>query len=479
MPPKNTADITTSTNKTIITRFAPSPTGMLHLGSARTALFNWLFARHHGGTFLLRIEDTDRARSTDAAVKAIFDAMTWLGLDADAPPVFQNAQAARHQAVAQQLLDAGHAYKCFSTPAELDDMRQRARDAGKPPRYDGTWRERGPEDAPKDIPYVIRFKAPATGQTTIHDLVQGTVTLENDQLDDLILLRADGSPTYMLSVVVDDHDMAVTHVIRGDDHFTNTFRQAQIYKALDWDLPTFGHIPLIHGPDGAKLSKRHGALGVAAYEEMGFLPAAMNNYLLRLGWSHGDAEILSAAEAISLFDEKGLGKSPARFDMEKLLHLNGHYIRASDNASLVAQVIPHLKAHGITTLSPAMIDCLTRGMEGLKSRAKTLCTLSDNALVYLKQPHELLEEAAAALLTPENLAHISDLCTHFAALLTWTEAGLEQAARDYATAHDIKLGKLAQPLRAKLTGRLVSPSVFDMMAVLGKTETLSRLSATR
>ena len=330
-----------------VTRFAPSPTGFLHIGGARTALFNWAFARHHGGRFLLRIEDTDRARSTQEAIDAILDGMGWLGLDADEAPVYQHANAPRHIAIAEQLLADGHAYKCFCTAEEVEAMREKARAEGKPPRYDGTWRDRDASEAPADAPFVVRFKAPQSGETVIDDLVQGRIATANDQFDDLILLRSDGTPTYMLSVVVDDHDMAVTHIIRGDDHMTNAARQAQIYAALGWDVPQFAHIPLIHGPDGTKLSKRHGALGVEAYRDMGYLPEAMRNYLARLGWSHGDDEVFSTAQLIEWFGLEAIGKSPARFDKEKLDNVNAQHLNMADDAALVAETV---------ALNPALAD---------------------------------------------------------------------------------------------------------------------------
>src|SRR6185312_15300821 len=352
-----------------IVRFAPSPTGFLHIGGARTALFNWLFAKHHGGTFRLRIEDTDRARSTQEAVDAIIDGMRWLELDWDGEIVFQSKQLTRHAEVARQLLAEGKAYYCFCTPQELEAMREKARAEGRSVRYDGTWRDRDPKTAPPGVPPVIRLKAPQTGETVIEDRVQGLVTVANEQLDDLIILRADGTPTYNLSVVVDDHDMAISHVIRGDDHFNNAFRQTQIYRALGWDVPVFAHVPLIHGPDGAKLSKRHGALGVDAYRDMGYLPAALRNYLLRLGWSHGDTEIISTAQAIEWFELDAVGRAPARFDFAKLANLNGHYIRETGDRSLVALAAPRIEAKIGAKVDAVGLKRIEQGMNGVKQRS--------------------------------------------------------------------------------------------------------------
>src|SRR5579863_382334 len=363
----------------ITVRFAPSPTGFLHIGGARTALFNWLFAKHHGGTFRLRVEDTDRARSTQEAVDAIIDGMRWLELDWDGDIVFQSQRLERHAEIARQLLAEGRAYSCFCTPQELEAMREKARAEGRSVRYDGTWRDRDPKTAPPGIPPVIRLKAPQTGETIIEDRVQGRVTVANEQLDDLIILRGDGTPTYNLSVVVDDHDMAITHVVRGDDHFNNAFRQTQIYRALAWDVPVFAHVPLIHGPDGAKLSKRHGALGVDAYRDMGYLPEALRNYLLRLGWSHGDAEIIATEQAIEWFDLDAVGRSPARFDFVKLASLNGHYLRERSEEDLVALVVPRLVATLARPLSAPETARLLRAMPGLKGRAKTLADLAEAA----------------------------------------------------------------------------------------------------
>ncbi len=374
---------------TVTVRFAPSPTGFLHIGGARTALFNWLYARHHDGTFRLRIEDTDRARSTPEAVAAIIDGLEWLGLDWDGEIVHQSARVERHAEVARRLLTTGRAYHCWCTPAELEAMRERARAEKRSVRYDGTWRDRDPAEAPPGVLPVIRLRAPQQGATTIHDRVQGAVTVANAELDDLIILRGDGSPTYNLSVVVDDHDMAITHVIRGDDHLNNAFRQTQIYQALDWQVPEFAHLPLIHGPDGAKLSKRHGALGVEAYREQGYLPEAVRNYLLRLGWSHGDDEIISTEEAIRWFDLDAVGRAPARFDFAKLASVNAHYIREADDARLVDLVVPRLEKPGLP-LSPQQRERVTEAMPAIKLRARTIEDLADNARFYIRlRPIEL------------------------------------------------------------------------------------------
>jgi glutamyl-tRNA synthetase len=460
---------------TVTTRFAPSPTGFLHIGGARTALFNWLFTRHHGGRVLLRIEDTDRERSTQAAIDAIIDGLDWLGLDFDAEPVFQSQRAARHAAVAQDLIAAGHAYPCYTTPAELQEMRDRAKAEGRPMRYDGRWRDRDPTEAPAGVKPVIRLKAPQTGETVIDDAVQGTVRVANEQLDDMVLLRADGTPTYMLSVVVDDHDMEITHVIRGDDHLTNAFRQAQIYAGLGWTRPVFAHIPLIHGPDGAKLSKRHGALGVDAYRDMGYLPEAMRNYLMRLGWAHGDDEIISTEQAIGWFTLEGVGRSPARFDFDKLNHLNAHYIREADDARLVDAIKPRIETMLGAPLDAARLERLTRGMAGLKSRARTLGELAENALFYARDRPLPLDDKAARLLDADAIARLRQLAEAFATIGNWDVETLENAARNLAEAQGRKLGQVAQPLRAALTGAAVSPGIFDVAQVLGKEEVIARI----
>jgi glutamyl-tRNA synthetase len=462
---------------TVVTRFAPSPTGFLHIGGARTALFNWLFARHHGGKYLVRIEDTDRKRSTEEAVTAIHDGLSWLGLQGDETAVIQHANAARHTEVAMQMLAAGHAYHCYCSPEELKQMREEARTEGRKRVYDGRWRDRDPADAPVGIDPVVRLKAPQTGQTVIKDLVQGEVTVQNEELDDMILLRADGSPTYMHSVVVDDHDMGITHVIRGDDHLNNAFRQAQIFLSMGWDLPEFAHIPLIHGQDGAKLSKRHGALGVDAYRDMGYLPEALSNYLLRLGWSHGDEEIISIKQAIEWFGLDAAGRSPSRFDMAKLDNLNGHYIRDADNDRLAGLVAERLTGGAdAVAVDDAGTSRLKAGMEGLKQRAKTTLELADNAKFYAINAPLPITDKAAKLLTPEALDLLAGLTEALATVDTWNEESTEAAVRAFADAREVKLGAVAQPLRAAMTGSTASPGMFEVLAVLGREETLNRLN---
>jgi glutamyl-tRNA synthetase len=464
----------------VVTRFAPSPTGYLHIGGARTALFNWLYARRFGGRMLLRIEDTDRERSTQGAIDAILDGMRWLGLDWDGDVIYQYARAARHREAAEGLLASGNAYRCYATPEELTAMREAARAEGRPLRYDGRWRDRDPSEAPAGVKPVIRLRAPTSGETVVEDGVQGRVVWQNKDLDDLVLLRSDGNPTYMLAVVVDDHDMGVTQVIRGDDHLTNAARQRQIYDALGWEAPAMAHIPLIHGADGAKLSKRHGALGVDAYRGLGYLPSALRNYLVRLGWSHGDQEVFSTEEMIAAFDLKAIGRSPARFDFAKLENLNGLYIRGAADADLVAaidDVLPALgPARGIAVpMSPALRETLTAAMPGLKERAKTLVELLDSAY-YLTAARPLVpDEKAKGLLGDEARTRLADLLPALAALPDWTAAATEGAVRQFAEANGLKLGQIAQPLRAALTGRATSPPVFDVMAVLGREECLGRL----
>ncbi|MCB9957262.1 MAG: glutamate--tRNA ligase [Rhodospirillaceae bacterium] len=461
---------------TVVTRFAPSPTGFLHIGGARTALFNWLYARHHGGRFILRIEDTDRARSTPQAVQAILDGLRWLELDWDGEAESQFARRDRHAAAAHRLLEAGLAYRCYATPAELEEMRSRARAEGRPPRYDGRWRDRDPADAPADVPPAVRFRAPTDGSTTIADAVQGEVTVRNDQLDDMILLRADGTPTYMLSVVVDDIDMGITHVIRGDDHLTNAFRQTQLFQALGAALPVFAHIPLIHGPDGAKLSKRHGALGVEAYRDMGYLPEAMRNYLLRLGWAHGDDEIISTEQAIAWFDLPEVGKSAARFDFAKLDSLNGHYLRQADAARLAGLIRPAVESLVARPLDEAAFGRLVRGMPGLQQRAKTLVDLAQAAAFYVRQRPLEMTDKAAELLAEFGSARLQGLHEALAGAAEWTESAVEAEVRAFTEAEDLKLGKVAQPLRAALTGSTMSPGIFEVAAILGRDETLGRIA---
>ncbi len=454
-----------ASTETVVTRFAPSPTGFLHIGGARTALFNWLYARHFGGKFLLRIEDTDRARSTQGAIDAILDGMRWLGLDWDGPEVFQFARMDRHADVANQLLAAGHAYRCYATPDELETMRAEQRANKLPLRYDGRWRDRS--DAP-DLPFVIRFRAPRGGQTTIADRVQGDVTVANDELDDMVLLRSDGTPTYMLSVVVDDHDMGVTHVIRGDDHLNNAFRQLAMIRGLGWPEPVYAHVPLIHGSDGAKLSKRHGALGVEAYrDEMGVLPEALSNYLLRLGWGHGDDEIISRDQAIAWFDIDAVGRSPSRFDIKKLENINGHYLREADDARLAALIAPKL--------DDADVALLEKAMPVLKVRAKSINDLAAGAAFLFDKRPLALDAGAAALLTAESKLILTQAQTALTALTDWTMTALEEAVRRVAEDAALGLGKVAQPLRAALTGRSTSPGIFDVLVLLGRDEVLGRL----
>jgi glutamyl-tRNA synthetase len=459
----------------VTVRFAPSPTGFLHIGGARTALFNWLYARHHGGVFRLRIEDTDRARSTPEAVAAIIDGLSWLGLDWDGEIVHQFAGAARHAEVARELLAKGRAYHCYCTPEELEAMRARARAEKRSVRYDGTWRDRDPSEAPPGIAPVIRLKAPQEGATTIRDLVQGEVTVENSELDDLILLRADGTPTYNLSVVVDDHDMDITQVIRGDDHLNNAFRQTQIYRALDWPVPEFAHVPLIHGPDGAKLSKRHGAVGVEAYREMGYLPEALRNYLMRLGWSHGDDEIISTEDAIRWFDIADVGRGAARFDQAKLDSINAHYIREADDVRLLGLIAERLEGALGRSLMPHERERLARALPGLKPRAKTIVDLADKGRFYVAPRPIQPSPDAAKLLTGEARQLLGQLAADLDGG-EWQAGAIEQRLRDFAGVKNIKLGAVAQPLRAALTGSLASPGIFEVMEVLGRDESLARIA---
>jgi glutamyl-tRNA synthetase len=491
----------------VVTRFAPSPTGFLHIGSARTALFNWLYAHHTGGKFLLRIEDTDRARSTQAAIDAIIDGLKWLEIDWEGEPWHQFSMAERHKEVARQLVEEGKAYRCYSTPEELAAMRERAMKEGRAPGYDGAWRDRPRKDWPKDAPYAVRLKAPREGETVVEDRVQGRVTWRNKDLDDMVLLRSDGTPTYMLAVVVDDHDMGITHIIRGDDHLTNAARQTQIFKAMGWDVPSFSHIPLIHGADGAKLSKRHGALGVEAYRAMGYLPAAMRNYLARLGWSHGDDEIFSTGQAIEWFDLDAIGRSPSRFDFAKLENLNGHYIRQTPDAELfeiIKKTLPYLEKN--RSFAAQITDLgwlrLKAALPGLKERAKTFTELIDNAGFVLPQivgnvtaverPDTLtatatlsgpntpvrieVDEKAAKLLEGDARKHLAALHERFAKLDAWEPDALEAATRAYAEEAGVKLGGVAQPLRAALTGRTTSPPIFNVLSVLGREESLARIA---
>ncbi|MBV1834918.1 glutamate--tRNA ligase [Novacetimonas pomaceti] len=462
---------------TVRTRFAPSPTGLLHIGNARAALFNFLYARHHGGSFLLRIEDTDRERSTQKAVDVLFDGLAWMGIQWDEEPVFQSTRQARHAQVAHELLERGLAYRCYCTAEELKEMRETAMAEGRPPRYNGMWRDRDPADAPKDAPYTVRIKAPREGETVIHDLVQGEVRVANSELDDMIILRADGTPVYQLAVVVDDHDMDITHVIRGDDHLTNTFRQAMIYRAMGWDLPKFAHLPLIHGPDGAKLSKRHGAQSVVEFREMGYLPEALDNYLLRLGWGHGDAEILSRDEQIRLFDLDGVGRSPSRMDYAKLLHINGVWMRRADDTRLTDDVMERLsQVEGVDTGDATRARVL-RLMPGLKERAKTLVELAENAAFLGRSIPLPFEAKAQKLLTPENRAMLGRLATQLEALSPFDGPGIDATLRRFAEENELKLGKVAQPLRAAVTGSSMSPGIDDTLLALGRDEVLARIKA--
>jgi glutamyl-tRNA synthetase len=457
-----------------VTRFAPSPTGYLHIGGARTALFNYLYARHHGGSFLLRIEDTDRARSTDDAIAKILDGLAWLGLESDRPALFQSSRAGRHREVALHLLQSGHAYRCYATPDELEAMRAEQKERHQPQRYDGRWRDR--TDWPADRPYAVRLKAPTEGETVLSDRVQGEVRQSNAELDDFILLRSDGTPTYMLAVVVDDHDMGVTHVIRGDDHLTNSFRQLALIRALGWPEPVYAHVPMILGPDGAKLSKRHGALGVEAYrDELGILPEALENYLLRLGWGHGDAELLSRQEAIALFDLDGVGRSPSRFDMKKLENVNAHYLRQADDVRLARLTEPHLAARAGRPLSAAEQQLLAAAMGELKPRAKTLIDLAAAAEWLILDRAVEPDAGAARALDDNGLRLLQQARIRLAAADPWEREVLEAGAQALAEAEAVGLGKIAAPLRAALTGRTASPSVFAIMALLGRAETLQRI----
>lgn len=455
----------------VVTRFAPSPTGYLHIGGARTALFNWLFARHHGGKYLLRIEDTDRARSTDSAIEAIFDGLSWLGLEGDEPATMQFARSDRHAEVAHELLAKGHAYRCYLTQEELQARREAAQAERRTFRIDSEWRDAAPGSWPNDRPYVVRIKAPREDEAVIEDLVQGSVTVQNAELDDFVLLRGDGTPTYMLAVVVDDHDMGVTHVIRGDDHLNNAFRQLTIIRGMGWEEPQYGHVPLIHGHDGAKLSKRHGALGVDAYrDEMGVLPEALFNYLLRLGWGHGDDEIISRDQAVQWFDIAHVGKSPSRFDLAKLLNLNAHYLREADDARLAELVAPRMTG----TID---LKLLAQAMPVLKVRAKDLNELAANAAFLFAQRPLSIEDKAAALLTEDARALLGSIETRIRPIADWTIDALEASLKAMAEELGLGLGKLAQPLRAALTGQTTSPGIFDVLVLLGREESLARISA--
>lgn len=457
----------------LVTRFAPSPTGFLHIGGARTALFNWLYARRMKGVFRLRIEDTDRQRSTPEAIEAILEGMQWLGLNWDDEVVYQFARAERHAEVAKQLVAKGLAYHCYASPEELEEMREQQRKAGKPIRYDGRWRDKPASDSRPNVPPVVRIKAPQSGETVIADKVQGEVRFSNEVLDDFILLRSDGTPTYMLSVVVDDFDMGVTHIIRGDDHLTNAARQRQIIDAMGWPAPTYAHLPLLHGEDGQKLSKRHGALGIHEYKNLGYLPETMRNYLLRLGWSHGDDEIISTEQAIEWFNLESIGQSPSRVDFKKLDNLNGHYMRQASDAMLADGTMALLKAKGIAVTSDLHAK-LVAAMPGLKERAKTLVELAEGAyFLTAKRPLEL-DDKAKKLLTPEARAILRGVGKALEAT-DWSAQALDEATRAYAEQSALKLGAVAQPLRAALTGRTTSPGIFDVLVVLGRAESLGRI----
>lgn len=448
----------------VVTRFAPSPTGFLHIGGARTALFNWLLARHYGGKFLLRIEDTDRARHSQEAVEAIFSGLKWLGIEWDGEPVYQFSRAQHHVELAKRLVEQGKAYYCYCSPEELEIMREEAKACGQSPKYNGMWRERDPKTAPKGVSPVIRLKVPLTGETALHDIVQGDITVANSQLDDMILVRSDGTPTFMLSVVVDDHDMGVTYVVRGDDHLTNTFRQIQIYNAFGWSIPKYGHIPLIHGQDGAKLSKRHGALGVEAYRDMGFLPEAVCNCLLRLGWSHGDDEIISMEQAIEWFTTDNLGKSASRLDFQKMEKLNSYYIKNADDKRLLSILLSYDQ-----NISAEKQTRILLGMEGLKQRSKTTLELRDMASVYTEDYVPAVADAATAGI-------LKDIRKVLQAQDEWTKACLESCLRDFSVKRGISFSEVAQALRAVLSKKKITPGIFEMLFAFGKTESLRRLS---
>jgi len=467
-------------SKPVVTRFAPSPTGFLHIGGARTALFNWLYARHTGGKMLLRIEDTDRQRSTPEATAAILDGLRWLGLDWDGEPISQFARAERHREVAEELVKRGGAYYCYASPEEIEAAREKARAEGRPPRFQSSWRDRDPGEAPAGVKPVIRIKAPLEGETVIHDRVQGDVRFPNKDLDDFIILRSDGTPTYMHAVVVDDHDMGVTHIIRGDDHLTNAARQAMIYRAMDWEIPVMAHIPLIHGPDGGKLSKRHGALGVDAYRAMGYLPSALRNYLARLGWSHGDDEVMTTEQMIEWFEIEDVNKSAARFDFQKMEALNGLYMRQTDDDRLFdifVSTLPYLEGGKafLDKLHEKRRAQLRAALPGLKERSKTLVELLDGAGFLVAERPIALDEKAAALLDPDARAMLADLVDDLSSLSEWTAEKTEAAVRTFAERTGRKLGKVAQPLRAALTGRTTSPGIFDVLEVLGREESLDRI----
>ena len=462
---------------TVITRFAPSPTGFLHIGGARTALFNYLFARSNNGKYVLRIEDTDRKRSTEEAVEAIVNGLDWLELSGDEQPVFQYSRQERHKQIANTLLEQGKAYKCYCSAHELEEMRALARREGKTALYDRRWREKDPTTAPPNVNPVVRLKSPLKGSTTIDDLVQGRVEVKNEQLDDFVILRADGTPTYMLSVVVDDHDMEISHVIRGDDHLNNAFRQYQIYAAMDWPTPKFAHIPLIHGQDGTKLSKRHGALGIDAYKDQGYLPEALCNYLLRLGWGHENEEIITREQAIALFEIGAVGKSPSRFDIKKLDNINSKYMREMSEARLLHLLETHLLKNLNVTLDPIKLERLNRGLSGLKLRAKNINELAASAMIYIVSPSINMDEKADSILSKDARQLIGGLLKPFNELTNWNKTEIEETLKNFVTCRDIKFGVVAQPLRAALTGTTSSPDIFEVIEILGKDEVLQRIEA--
>ena len=464
------------TQTPVVTRFAPSPTGFVHIGNARTALFSWLYARHCGGKFLLRVEDTDKARSTEKAIDAIFEGLDWLGIDWDAEPVFQSKNVARHAEVAHQMLADGKAYKCFATPEELTEMREAATAAGIYPGYDGRWRDKQPGANESNLPYVVRLRSDSDGQTIVHDAVQGDVTFNNEQLDDLILLRSDGSPTYMLAVVVDDHDMGVTHVIRGDDHLNNAARQMQIIKGIGWDAPTYAHLPLLHGADGAKFSKRHGAQGVRDYRDMGYLSDAMRNYLLRLGWSHGDDEIISSAQAVEWFDLGGINKAASRFDFDKLNHVNAHYIRSQSEDDLMAALLAFAKWQ----LTPDQDAAVRRALPSLSERANLLPDVIEGADFLLASRPIPIEPKAAKMLTEDSRPILAAMARALATAIPdqsgWTLEAIEVEIRRFAEEKELGFGKVAQPIRASCAGKTKSPGIFEVLYALGRAESLGRMA---
>ena len=462
---------------TVITRFAPSPTGFLHIGGARTALFNYLFARSNNGKYVLRIEDTDRERSTEEAVGTIINGLDWLELSGDEQPVFQYSRQERHKQIVNTLLEQGKAYKCYCSAHELEEMRALARREGKTVLYDRRWREKDPITAPPNVNPVVRLKSPLKGSTMIDDLVQGRVEVKNEQLDDFVILRADGTPTYMLSVVVDDHDMEISHVIRGDDHLNNAFRQYQIYAAMDWPTPKFAHIPLIHGQDGTKLSKRHGALGIDAYKDQGYLPEALCNYLLRLGWGHENEEIITREQAIALFEIGAVGKSPSRFDIKKLDNINSKYMREMSEARLLHLLETHLLKNLNVTLDPIKLERLNRGLSGLKLRAKNINELAASAMIYIVSPSINMDEKADSILSKDARQLIGGLLKPFNELTNWNKTEIEEILKNFVTCRDIKFGVVAQPLRAALTGTTSSPDIFEVIEILGKDEVLQRIEA--